>query len=232
MCHLNLESYTGERRAKLHLLEQPQKLISQVSPKTLMMEVGDNLSLAQCGARLGAHAAPASPERLYDQALTHVTARRSARGHDTFALIIPKTGANLARPAKSCVNRLCRPGSSSIFRRPLFMTTALTWLRRNGVHCLAKVFHRPESLRHASSHSRRHFQRLVHFDEVVPDGVIATMWTWLSNFFEKALVRRVMRGFAMRIVRLARSICDVLTCTGSGLPSIRVLVAPGQTAEP
>ena len=43
------------------------------------------------------------------------------------------------------------------------------------------------------------------------------MWTWFSNFFEKALVRRVKRRFAMRIVRLARSMCEVLTCAGSGL---------------
>ncbi|WP_292422080.1 hypothetical protein [Mesorhizobium sp.] len=38
------------------------------------------------------------------------------------------------------------------------------------------------------------------------------------------------RRFAMRMVRFARSVCEVLTCTGSGLPSIRELVAPVQTA--
>lgn len=45
--------------------------------------------------------------------------------------------------------------------------------------------------------------------------------------------KTVKSGFLKRAwlaVRLARSICDVLTCTGSGLPSIRVLVAPVQTA--
>lgn len=47
----------------------------------------------------------------------------------------------------------------------------------------------------------------------------------VSNFLENALVRRVKRRFAMRIARL---ICDVVTCIGSGLPSIRVLVAPVQ----
>ena len=46
-----------------------------------------------------------------------------------------------------------------------------------------------------------------------------SIWDVLAdaNFFEKALVRRVKRRFAMRIVRLARSMCEVLTCAGSGL---------------
>ncbi len=48
----------------------------------------------------------------------------------------------------------------------------------------------------------------------------ATVAAWFSTFFEKPLVKRVKRRIPIRIVRLARSTCDLLMWYGSGLPMI------------
>ena len=56
-------------------------------------------------------------------------------------------------------------------------------------------------------------------NEVIDTKESASGWQWFSTRF-KAFVSRVNRRMLIRIVRLWRSIQDVLTCFGSGLPVI------------
>ena len=51
-----------------------------------------------------------------------------------------------------------------------------------------------------------------------------------STFFEKAFVSRVKRRMLIRIVRFARSTCDVLMCWPSGEPVMTSAWEPMQTA--
>src|ERR1700720_3895258 len=54
----------------------------------------------------------------------------------------------------------------------------------------------------------------------------ATACVWFSTFFENAFVSRVNRLMCILSVRFERSENDVLTCLGSGFPSISSLRAP------
>ncbi len=67
-------------------------------------------------------------------------------------------------------------------------------------------------------------------DEVVINEVSAIACWWFSNFFEKAFVSRVIRRECIRTFKLFRSAQDVLTCLGSGWPSIVCLTMPVHSA--
>lgn len=58
----------------------------------------------------------------------------------------------------------------------------------------------------------------------------ATAQAWFSVFPEKALVRRVKRCIAMRMVSFWRSTCLVPTCDIAGLPKSAFLMAPVHSA--
>ena len=81
------------------------------------------------------------------------------------------------------------------------------------------VFHAPKVGCNPCLHSRCGLDAAVNLHEVVDHVMQRNRVHVVSNFLLNALVNRVKRRMPMRIVRLARSTCEVLTKAISGLPN-------------